>query len=78
MATRVERLEQEAEQLEARLQQKKARLRQEKRQADTRRKIIVGAAALKLCESDPDLAARLENQLSEKDRERVGSITASE
>jgi len=74
MATRVERLEQEAEQLEARLQQKRARLRKEKRQADTRRKIIVGAAALKLCESDPALVARLESQLSEKDRERIGSI----
>jgi len=74
MATRVERLEKEAEQLQARLEAKRARLRKEKRQADTRRKIIVGAAALKLCESDPDLAARLEGQLSEKDRERIGSI----
>lgn len=74
MATRLERLEQEAEQLEARLQQKKARLKQEKRQAETRRKIIVGSAALKLCENDPSLAAQLEAELSPRDRERVGPL----
>ncbi len=75
MATRLERLQQEAAELEARLQQKKSRLRKEQRQADTRRKIIVGAAALKLIEEDPALAARIEAELSERDRERVGSIS---
>jgi len=46
MATRLERMEQEAAQLAAKLEKKRARLNQEKRRQDTKRKILIGAAML--------------------------------
>lgn len=72
MATRIERLEREAKQAEERARQKKARLAAERRKHETTRKIIYGAATLKLCESDPALAARIESQMSGRDRQRLG------
>jgi len=74
MSDELKRLEEEEEKLRAKLKRKREALRQAKRKRDTQRKVIVGAAALKLCETDPALARRIEAAISEKDRGRVGRL----
>jgi len=75
--TKLERLKEKREAIEARIKQEQNKLKASERRADTRRKVLVGAAVLEWAKHDTDFAKRLNGELKsflarDADRELFG------
>lgn len=78
---RLENLRKRQAQIAAQLAALEAREKADRRKAETRRKIILGAAVLKLAERNPDFARWMDTQLptllGERDRRVAGRLVQS-
>jgi hypothetical protein len=78
MATQLETLQERRKQIDAKIQAIKARESRANRTRDTRRKIVIGSAALKLVEAGRIKMDDLVGQLSARDRKLFDEETPNE